>query len=158
MIRKLLIACFVFLLAGKVQLSAQCIDSTHIQYGAYCDPSWVPVCACNGYTYRNDCFARNAGIINNNWVYGICDPVDFDFTPNPATDYINIDAIMKVPGDMYVQLFDRFGRIFYATTYPNVSEIQFQIDVRGFPIGMYFINIFCSDGYRVKKVVLPGPL
>lgn len=153
MVRTLLVACLVFLLAGKIQLSAQCIDTTHIQYGAYCDPQWIPVCGCDGYTYRSDCFARNAGL--NYWTYGICDAVDFDFNPNPATDYIDVDAIMKVQGDLYVQLIDRFGRVFYSTTYPGVTEIQFQINVKGFPTGIYFINIFCSNGYRVKKVVLP---
>jgi hypothetical protein len=155
MIKTMLIGCFVFLCFGNVRLSAQCFDSTHVQYGAYCDPAWVPVCACNGITYRNDCFARNAGVVNNNWVYGICDAVDFVFDPNPAIDIINVHAILKNPGDMYVQVLDRFGRIYYTNIFPNVSDIIFQLSVNGYPTGIYFINIYCADGYRVKKVVVP---
>ena len=149
------VACLFFFLCGKLQLSAQCVDSTHIQNGAYCDPTWIPVCGCNGYTYRNDCFARNAGIVNNNWVSGICDAVDFDFNPNPAYDEVYIDAMLKNVGDMNVQLVDRFGQIYYSTSFTNVTEMVFQISVNGLPEGMYFIKIFCNDGLRVKKLVVP---
>jgi len=151
----LLIASMLFFLIGKIQLSAQCIDSTLIQNGAYCDPTWIPVCACNGITYRSDCFARNAGVANNSWVAGICDPVDFDFNPNPAYDLIYIDAMLKNIGNMNVQLVDRFGQIFYSTTFTDVTEQVFQISVNGIPNGMYFIKIYCNDGMRVKKVVIP---
>ncbi len=156
MIRTLLIACLVFFITGNVRLSAQCIDSTHIQNGAYCDPAWVPVCACDGHTYRSDCVARNKGFTS--WYYGICDAIDFDFNPNPAADIINIDAMMKNAEDMDVQLIDRFGQIFYSTTFPaspGVLEQVFQIDVQGFPTGVYFLKIFCKDGMKVKKVVVP---
>jgi hypothetical protein len=124
-----------------------------VQNGAYCDPSWIPVCACDGKTYRNDCFARNKGMLQ--WYYGICDAVDFDFNPNPPTDFIDVDAIVKYTGYMNVQLMDRFGRIFYTTSFDNVSELRFQIDIRGFPGGLYFLNIWCNDGFKVRKVIIP---
>jgi hypothetical protein len=153
MIRTLVAALFVWLVCGNVRLSAQCIDSTQIQYGAYCNPYWDPVCACDGYTYRNDCFARNNGLTY--WYYGICDAVDFDFNPNPAVDYIYVNAQLRLQGDMYVQLFDRFGKIYYTTVFPNVLIHNFQINVNGFPTGIYFLSIYTTDGYRVKKVVIP---
>jgi hypothetical protein len=149
----ILLFCISFLLNFS-KIHAQCADSTQVQYG-YCDPTWYPVCACNGKTYRNDCFARNAGIVNNNWYYGICDAVDFDFNPDPPTDFIDVDAIVKVPGFMNVQLMDRFGRIFYSNSFDNVSELRFQIYIRGFQPGMYFINIWCNDGFKVRKVIIP---
>lgn len=153
MLRTLLFA-VLFCFAGNFQLHAQCIDSSMVQYGAYCDPRWEPVCGCDGYTYQNDCFARNAGLTN--WVYTICDPVDFNFTPNPPTDYIYVDAMMRVQGDMYVQVFDRFGTSYYFNIFPDVTRLQFQINMRGFPTGIYYLYIYCNDGFRVKKVLATG--
>ncbi len=147
----LVLVFFICFFAKTTLLRAQCVDSSLIQYG-YCDPDWVPVCACDEKTYRNDCFARNNGMVN--WYYGICDAVDFDFNPNPPTDYINVDAIMKYAGNMNVQLLDRFGRIFYNNSFDYVSEFQFQIYVKGFPTGLYFLNIWCNEGYKVRKVVV----
>ncbi len=154
MLRIALISLFVLFLSGNKQLSAQCIDSTHIQYGGYCDPQWIPVCGCNGVTYRNDCFSRNAGLVS--WNYGICDAIDFDFNPNPPSNdgYIDIHAIMRTPGYMNVQLVDRFGRIYYSTAFSNISDFTFQINVKGFPAGMYLLNLWCNDGFKVKKIVV----
>lgn len=155
MIRTLLIASFVLFLSGNIQLNAQCVDSTLIQPGAYCDPQWIPVCGCNGVTYRNDCFSRIAGL--QQWNYGICDAIDFDFNPNPVdpfNDYVNINAIIKTPGFMQVQLMDRFGRLFYSTSYTNPGQMSFQMAVRGFPAGLYYILIYCTDGYKVRKLVI----
>ncbi len=145
---------FLFLVLPFCQSAkAQCIDSTMIQYGAYCDPRWEPVCGCDGLTYRNDCFTRNLGMTT--WQYGICDALDFDFNPNPVFDFINIDAILRIQGTLYVELVDRFGRVYYRNLFPSVTRYQFQISVNGFPPGLYLLNLYCDDGYRVKKVVIP---
>ncbi|GAB4136796.1 MAG: hypothetical protein Fur0041_11360 [Bacteroidia bacterium] len=142
----------IFFLFLSVNIYAQCIDSTQIQYGAYCDPRWEPVCACNGVTYRNDCFARNAGITT--WNYGICDAVDFDFIPNPPQDYINMDVILYTPGVVYVQVIDRFGKMYYTNGFSGSDRYRFQIDCSYYPIGIYFVYVFTDNGFRVKKLAI----
>lgn len=149
MIRRLFLLLFSFLLKSA---TAQCIDSTHIVYGGYCDPYVQPVCGCDGYTYQNDCFARNAGLLywNSNV---ICDPVDFYFSPNPPDDAITVDAWMKVPGTMYVEVVDRYGRVFYSSAYQITDHLIFQIDFSGYPRGIYFLHCYNEEGSRVKKVL-----
>jgi hypothetical protein len=156
MLRTLGIAFFVLFLCGNIQLKAQCVDSSLVQPGAYCDPQWIPVCGCNGTTYRNDCFSRNEGLLT--WNYGICDAIDFDFNPNPPVDFINVNVIIKTPGYMQVQLLDRFGRIFYSTAYVNPGQMSFQMNVKGFPAGLYYITIWCNDGFKVRKLVITDAL
>lgn len=149
--RLLLGILFVLCFGFYSEVKSQCVDSTRIQYGAYCDPRWEPVCGCNGYTYRNDCFARNAGLTT--WNYTICDPLDFDFNPNPPVDYITVDAWMQVPGTMYVQVVDRFGKIYYNSAFQGTDHYIFQIDFSGYPEGIYYLHCYSDSGSRVKKVL-----
>lgn len=148
MLRLLLPILFVML---PFTTTAQCYDSTQVVYGGYCDPRWEPVCGCDGYTYRNDCFARNAGL--STWTYTICDYVDFDFLPNPPIDYITVDAWLKAPDVMYVELIDRFGKIYYTNVFQGSDRYIFQVDFRGYPQGIYYLHCYTSSGSRVKKVL-----
>ena len=140
----------LLLFTGGVK--SQCIDSAAIVYGGYCDPRIEPVCGCDGYTYQNDCFARNAGLRwwNSN---AICDPVDFYFNPNPPDNgIINVDAWLKYPGVMYVELVDRFGNIYYQTGFQGQDHYLFQINLSGFPVGIYLLRCYTEEGSRTKKV------
>jgi hypothetical protein len=153
MIRAIFFVLTVVICISKVNAQT-CIDSTRIVYGGYCDPRWEPVCGCDGFTYQNECTVLNAGLLY--YQQGICDPVDFSFTPNPPYDYIYVDAMLKTTGNMYVQLTDRFGRVFYSNGFSGVNRFQFQIQVRGYPAGIYFLHIYNESGSRVKKVVISG--
>lgn len=58
----------VFLFAcGKSQ---QCVDFTKINEIGVCDNSYNPVCGCDDFEYRNECFAKINGVTS--WIGGPC--------------------------------------------------------------------------------------
>ncbi|HTF05102.1 MAG TPA: hypothetical protein VK826_13835, partial [Bacteroidia bacterium] len=68
-------------------------------------------------------------------------------------DNITVDAWLKIPGVMYVQVIDRFGKIYYNNAFQGTDHYIFQIDFSGYPQGIYYLHCFNEEGSRVKKVL-----
>ncbi len=54
---------------------------------------------------------------------------------------------------MYVQVVDRFGKVYYSSSFQGSDHYVFQIDFSGYIEGIYFLHCFSSQGSRVKKVL-----
>jgi hypothetical protein len=79
----LAIALIVLLGSINTRLNAQftgsntCIDSLAITFNQCYGTIYQPVCGCN-VTYRNECNAIAAGIVNFGYTEGPCEFMDFD--------------------------------------------------------------------------------
>jgi hypothetical protein len=110
-------------------------------------------------TYRNECFAVAAGIINGAFTDGPCEFMDFDFTPNPAgRDLVNgpltIRVICKGPVDINVWIFDTFFREKYYQRSLQFQEQIFQPDVRGWGNGLFFIAVEAGGVVKIKRLLV----
>ena len=74
--------------------------------------------------------------------------------PNPTSNTINV-ALQQYEGkNVSVQILNAFGRQVYNTTFKEVSTQTYEIDMKAYPTGMYFIKA-TADGVElvVKKVM-----
>lgn len=156
---KIVIIKFVLLLTiiniGFAQNPNACIDTTQIWPGTACYPDYSPVCGCDSVTYRNICFAlRYNGV--QYWEDGICEALDFDFYPNPITDYysfLELTLITRYETDIVLQIMDIYGKKYYEYTYRNVSKFgqKVQINLSGYKHGLYVIVAQSRGEYVIKK-------
>lgn len=136
-----------------------CIDSLMITNNTCYGTTYQPICGCDNVTYRNECFAVAAGIINGAFTDGPCEFMDFDFTPNPAgRDLVNgpltIRVICKGPADINVWIFDTFFREKYYQRSLQFQEQFFQPDVRGWGNGLFFIAVEAGGVVKIKRLLV----
>lgn len=118
--------------------NGQCLDSLQFpNLQPPCYPDFIPVCGCDGITYRNACYADYATVLQ--YVDGPCEQVVFDFYPNPAIDMIYMTLATKYESDVNLYIFDRNGIVSYYSFYPNVTAEFVTLPVYWFEQGLYII-------------------
>ncbi len=60
----------------QIKVDSDCINSAKQTSASDCEYAFVPVCGCNGLTYRNACFANASGLIS--YTEGLCPDVCID--------------------------------------------------------------------------------
>ena len=74
--------------------------------------------------------------------------MDIRLAPNPARDVIVINA---EKGIIHVNILSSYGQVFFAKAYPSINNLE--VDVSGFPQGIYLIQVV-TDGKMTEKKVL----
>lgn len=155
---------FLFLFSIILNCEAQfmgCKDSTRINLAFPCpDPSYKPVCGCDGVTYRNICAAEiQNGIRAGQWRDGSCSGLEFDIYPTYTHDNLNFAFVQpqNVTTIANLAIIDQYGAmIMYRTLYPDLSGRVdlFITETSYYRPGVYIMFLYNGKGdYRYKKFV-----
>ncbi len=72
-------------------------------------------------------------------------------SPNPASEYIEIDLVAKLSESYQIQIFDVYGKEMYVGAHcPDIIGMPLRIDISSFPDGVYFLRI----GNETQKFVV----
>lgn len=140
------------------QPNLDCVDTSRINDYYICgNPTYQPVCGCNGITYRNDCRAYFAGGVNY-WVSGTCENFGFDILTNPTGLELTLSVYTKKSGLVNVQVYSSFGTLVAENAFTSAQESvqQFFISTDGFESDTYVILVFLNGEQQAKKAVIMG--
>ncbi len=65
--------------------------------------------------------------------------LELSIFPNPASEILNIHLNRKGEKQYYLELFNCIGELKYSSSW--IGKDKLQIDVRGYPPGLYFLNV-----------------
>ena len=141
----------LFLLSFSTSF-AQCLDTLQFPNPQPpCYPDFIPVCGCDGNTYRNNCYADYATVLQ--YTDGPCEHVALDFYPNPVIDLLNLTVVTKFESDVNLYIFDRNGIVYYYRYLDNITSKVLTIPVNGFDKGLYIIMAESNGEISLSKII-----
>ncbi len=132
--------------------NAQCIDSLNFpNLQPPCFADFLPVCGCDGVTYRNACYAGFATVLQ--YQEGPCENIVIDFYPNPTSYWLNTTIVTKFESNVNLYIFDRNGNVYYYDYLTNVTNRSLTIPVHGFEQGLYIMMAESNGDVQLSKFI-----
>lgn len=76
-------------------------------------------------------------------------------TPNPATDYINLNLdLVNTQEEAIVRILDVTGKTILVRNYENIQKETFEYSVNDLATGTYFLNLITNDGNKSIRFVV----
>ena len=131
---------------------SQCLDTLRfVDPAPGCPLDFIPICGCNGVTYRNSCFAEAATVIQ--YSDGPCEQVAVSFYPNPVTNWLFTTLVTKFESDVQLYIYDRNGNIYYNRYLRNVTYEYLTIPVNDFDDGLYVLVVQSGGELVFEKFI-----
>jgi hypothetical protein len=132
----------------------QCLDTLNfpnLNPGTACNPEFIPVCGCDGVTYRNLCHAQYATVLQ--WVDGPCEQVAIDIYPNPVANWLYLTVATKFEANVDIYIFDRNGNIMYSQFLRSVTNQYLTIPTNDLEKGLYFVGAESNGVVQLLKFI-----
>lgn len=162
MLKLTYIIAFLLLPAALWAQNNGCVDEFAKNPTYQCTFPFQPVCACDGKTYFNECDAiHHGGIIFNgtNTTSGVCGYAAMFLGQDAPNKLVSMFFQFQTSGgDLTFLILDTYGhrmlQRFIRTN--NNFPIQLDIDVAGYPPGVYFAYAYGGSFSKVIKFAVGG--
>ena len=77
----------------------------------------------------------------------------FDISPNPASDFINLQLTLNELSNLSLEIYTSMGQLIYTEKYQS-QIVKDRIDVSSWDTGVYFVKIRKDDKVAVKRVFI----
>jgi type IX secretion system substrate protein len=119
-------------------------------------PAWASIMSLTGTNQWET--LGNALHIRGNFDFpnGIEDKtvVDFQISPNPATDYVHLDLTTESVTDFHIVITNISGQIMKQEYFNNTSIINTSMDVSDLASGIYFVQVTTENKVFTRKLVI----
>ena len=80
--------------------------------------------------------------------------LQLDVFPNPATSILHVDYVSNSLENIEIVLFNSIGQSVFNQTYVPVDNLNIEIDVTGFPVGVYQLKLISLDSDINRLVIV----